>query len=218
MTIADKEMREFAAAYEKDCGAVVDYAAKWGVHKQTVYNRMRKAGIPVRSLGESMLARLKQKGHPTLTHGRRRGEKRDKDSLYCIWVGMRRRCSVPGVSGFKYYGARGVKVHPLWEASFEEFAAYVGERPPGMSLDRIDPTGNYEPGNVRWTDSKTQARNKRSTKLTAAIVAEIRSTPKVRGTRAALAAKYGVSVEAISAIQNGKRWGEIAAAPRLVKP
>jgi hypothetical protein len=37
----------------------------------------------------------------------------------------------------------------------------MGERPEGMTLDRIDPEGNYEPGNVRWADAKTQAANKR---------------------------------------------------------
>ncbi len=30
-----------------------------------------------------------------------------------------------------------------------------------MSLDRIDPDGHYEPGNVRWADAKTQVMNRR---------------------------------------------------------
>ncbi len=46
--------------------------------------------------------------------------------------------------------------------SFEEFWNLLGERPNGMSLDRIDARGNYEPGNVRWASIHDQVRNKRN--------------------------------------------------------
>lgn len=49
--------------------------------------------------------------------------------------------------------------------SFEEFWQVLGERLPGMSLDRIDPHGNYEPSNVRWANTKEQTRNKRNNVL-----------------------------------------------------
>jgi hypothetical protein len=49
--------------------------------------------------------------------------------------------------------------------SFDEFWELLGERPEGMSLDRIDPHGNYEPGNVRWATTHDQVRNKRNNVL-----------------------------------------------------
>jgi len=45
-------------------------------------------------------------------------------------------------------------------SSFEEFLGEVGERPEGMSIDRINPLGHYEPGNVRWATPLEQYENR----------------------------------------------------------
>jgi hypothetical protein len=78
---------------------------------------------------------------------------------------MRQRCNNPNDHAYRYYGGQGVKVGDRWElkrgGSFVKFFAHVGHAPPGKSLDRIDPNGNYEPGNVRWATALEQARNKR---------------------------------------------------------
>lgn len=47
-------------------------------------------------------------------------------------------------------------------SSWEEFIGHIGPRTNGMSLDRIDNEGNYEPGNVRWAKQETQQNNKRT--------------------------------------------------------
>lgn len=73
---------------------------------------------------------------------------------------MRQRCNNPKASGYRYYGARGVKVCPEWD-SYEAFVAAMGERPIGLTLDRIDPFGNYEASNCRWATWETQNQNKR---------------------------------------------------------
>lgn len=53
-----------------------------------------------------------------------------------------------------------VKVWGDWVVSYKSFLRHVGRRPtPKHSLDRIDPSGHYSPGNVRWADKATQSRN-----------------------------------------------------------
>lgn len=74
---------------------------------------------------------------------------------------MRVRCNNPNNESFKYYGGRGITVCERWN-DFWVFAADMGTRPKGNSLDRIDPNGNYEPGNCRWATVAEQNRNKRS--------------------------------------------------------
>ena len=74
---------------------------------------------------------------------------------------MKRRCENPGAHAYERYGGRGISVASEFK-TFQGFFAYLGSCPPGFTLDRIDNDGNYEPGNVRWTDRKTQGRNKRN--------------------------------------------------------
>jgi hypothetical protein len=83
---------------------------------------------------------------------------------YRAWNGIKSRCFNQKDSKYHNYGGRGITVHKEWADSFTAFFAYVGFRPhEGMSLDRIDTNGNYEPGNVRWATTIQQANNKRCT-------------------------------------------------------
>lgn len=81
--------------------------------------------------------------------------------LRSTWRSMIKRCENPSDRAWAYYGGRGIKVAAEWR-SFEAFLAYVGERPVGLSLDRIDNDGNYEPGNVRWATKHEQMMNRRN--------------------------------------------------------
>jgi len=94
------------------------------------------------------------------THGK------SHSNEYRIWAAMLERCGNPDTKCYKNYGGRGITVCDEWtsEGGFSRFLACVGARPtPKHSLDRIDNNQGYFPGNVRWTDDKTQARNRRNT-------------------------------------------------------
>lgn len=87
-----------------------------------------------------------------------------RTSEYSIRHCMIQRCSNPNNPKFSYYGGRGIKVCDRWLASFENFYADMGPRPPGLTIDRIDTNGNYEPGNCRWVTRAEQMLNLRPRK------------------------------------------------------
>ena len=79
---------------------------------------------------------------------------------------MVERCCNPSCACYERYGGRGIKVHPAWRESFQQFYDDVGPRPSAAySLDRIDNNGNYEPGNVRWATVTEQQNNMRSNRI-----------------------------------------------------
>jgi hypothetical protein len=87
---------------------------------------------------------------------------------YRAWEHIIKRCTNRNADNYKYYGGRGIKVHPAWRRDFATFFAAVGSRPSSNhSIDRIDNSQGYVPGNVRWATRKEQARNTRRNRLIA---------------------------------------------------
>jgi len=80
--------------------------------------------------------------------------------VHAVWKAMHERCRNPNAHDYRWYGAKGVTVCERWR-SFENFYADMGE-PNGLTLDRIDPAGNYEPSNCRWATWEVQRGNKRA--------------------------------------------------------
>ena len=84
-----------------------------------------------------------------------------KSREFKIWQNMKSRCYNANRSDYAKYGGRGTRVCDAWLAGFSAFFADMGRCPEGMSLDRIDSAGNYEPSNCRWSTPATQAFNTR---------------------------------------------------------
>lgn len=101
-------------------------------------------------------------------------------STWRSWQAMRARCRE----------SDGPYIDPAWRDDFAAFYAYMGERPPGKTLDQIEPGGGYYPGNCRWATAEEQAENRSTTR-----------TVEYRGRRMSLtkwAAFFGLSGSAFS--------------------
>lgn len=91
-------------------------------------------------------------------HGHTKGGKPTK--TFITWQNMWRRCTDPKDKSFPFYGAKGISVCERW-SEFKNFLEDMGESN-GLTIDRINTYGNYEPNNCRWATRKEQSRNSRS--------------------------------------------------------
>jgi hypothetical protein len=85
----------------------------------------------------------------------------NRSQTFNSWRAMKERCYNPNNNRYSIYGERGIKVCEQWVNDFPQFLKDMGERPEGLTLDRINVNGNYEPSNCRWADRHTQRINRR---------------------------------------------------------
>lgn len=154
------------------------------------------------------------KVHGNYKHGHSRRNGRSTPT-YRAWSNMKDRCLRVTCQDYPYYGGRGIKVCDRWLESFHNFLADMGEKPPGLTLDRINNNGNYEASNCRWAARKEQNENRGGrarlgAKLTPKQVLEIRAYANVPGVlQREIASYFGISQARVSRIKLGNKWVDI---------
>lgn len=121
-----------------------------GKLKEVTSTKLRRGDI--KSCGCLQKERSKE---VQVTHGK------SSSRIYSIWCNMLTRCFNSNHDAYSDYGGRGIKVCERWRR-FENFFIDMGEPPEGLTLDRIDVNGNYEPGNCKWATWSEQNLNKRN--------------------------------------------------------
>lgn len=91
-------------------------------------------------------------------HGHTSGGK--SSPTFKSWESMKARCYNKNHHKYPIYGGRGIMVCERW-MKFLNFLEDMGERPNNKTIDRIDPDGNYEPNNCKWSTSLEQRHNRR---------------------------------------------------------
>jgi hypothetical protein len=92
------------------------------------------------------------------THGHTKGKKFSPE--YHSWASMITRCTNPKAESYPDYGGRGIQVCERWR-TFQNFLDDMGARPRGMTLERNEVNGNYEPTNCVWATLRKQTNNSR---------------------------------------------------------
>lgn len=128
---------------------------------------------------------------------------------YGTWQAMMRRCHNPNAPTYKKYGLRGISVCSRWRESFGNFLADMGERPIGMTIDRINGAGNYEPGNCRWATCVQQSRNRSFVRLTLDLAREIHGRHEHGESMRSIARRLQIGATTVGKVINGVTWHDV---------
>lgn len=130
-------------------------------------------------------------------------KKKRSNGVYSSYRAAKERCTNKNNIGYYVYGGRGIKF--LFN-SWKELKQELGNRPGGMTLDRIDTNGNYESGNVKWSTRVQQARNKRNNRFKEKDILMIRKLYKLGSSISHIALKFNCKLSSISTIVHNRYW------------
>jgi hypothetical protein len=139
-----------------DCGKVIE-----------VWRSVLDARV-VRNCGCEVSHALPSASGHIRTYKSKSGVRKQRTSKeHNSWASMNNRCYVKTNPAYENYGGRGITVCERWRrglgprgVTFKNFIADMGPRPSGMTLDRKNPNGHYEPDNCRWATAKVQSENR----------------------------------------------------------
>ena len=136
-----------------------------------------------------------------------------KTPTYYAWVSMLQRCTNPNHRAWPSYGGRGITVCKRWLNSFSKFLADMGEKPEGLTLERIKNGKGYSPSNCRWATVSEQNANKRSWRARSFGPLDQLTQTQMRE----LAARAGTTYDSLRHVQAGRRKLSSEAAIRVEK-
>jgi hypothetical protein len=130
--------------------------------------------------------------------------------IYRVWTNMKQRCFNKDAYNYHSYGGRGITVCDEWLDS-SKFIVWSLENgwSKGLQIDRIDNSRGYSPDNCRWVKSRTNCRNRRSTKLSPESAESIRAARASGRKLSDIANEFGVSQALVSMVANGRLWGGV---------
>jgi hypothetical protein len=131
-----------------------------------------------------------------------------KSKEYRIWDSMVRRCHSESHHAYSNYGGRGISVCNKWR-KFEGFYEDMGNKPKGLTLERIDNSLGYNKDNCKWASMTEQSRNRRTTKLDKQDASLIKMMIDIGVTQNVIANQFNVSRANIGHIAQGLTWRNV---------